>query len=91
MLIWAIVLFFAVIPFPVFVWKKNWKVFILSTLPFIYAVLSVHLDCNESYNSEACVWGYLKYLYAVVGGGAFYLVITLVQIVAARYKKDSSK
>jgi hypothetical protein len=86
MLLWAIVLFFAVTPFPMFFWKKNWKVFILAILPLIYAVLNVHLDCNQSYNSEVCVWGYLKYLYAVVVGGTFYLATTLIQIVVAKFK-----
>lgn len=91
MLFWAIVLFFGLTPFTVLFWKKNWGVFILAILPLIYAMSIVHLDCNESYNSEVCVWGYLKYLYAVVGGGAFYLVATLIQIVVAKFKSDNLK
>ena len=91
MFFWSVILFFGFTPFPVLYWKKNWKVFILALFPLIYAALSVQLDCNESYNSEACVWGYLKYLYAVFGGGAFYLVITLIQVVVARFKQGNSK
>jgi hypothetical protein len=84
MSLWLIFLFFLIAPFPVIFWRRNWKVFLLSILPLIYAVFDVHLECRADYNSEACVWGYMGYLYTTVIGAAFYLTVTFFQVVISK-------
>jgi len=72
---------------------KNWKVFLLSILPLIYVIFDVYLECKATDNySEACVWGYLKYLYAIAIGSVFYLIVTFFQILISKLiKKESGK
>ena len=91
MSIWLIFLLFSIAPFLVLIWKRNWKVFLLSLLPLIYAVLDVYFECRVTGNhSESCVWGYLSYLYAAVIGGTFYLAVTLFQIVKTKILDNKS-
>lgn len=91
MIIWVIFCLFAITPFPVLLWKKNRKIFLLAILPLIYVLLDVYIECKVTKNhSEACVWGYFKYLYAVVIGSAFYLIVTFFQVVISKLQKSKS-
>lgn len=81
MIIWLMILLFFINMLSLLVWRKNWKVFLLSITPLIYVIFDVYLECRVTNgNSEACVWGYLKYFYAVVVGGFFYFIVTFFQI-----------
>jgi len=91
MSIWLIFLLFFIIPFPVLVWRRNWKIFLLSLLPLVYAIFDVYLECKATeHHSEACVWGYLSYLYATIIGSAFYLTVTAFQVVRSKRLKNKS-
>ena len=91
MSIWLIFLFFCIVPFLVLIWKRNWKIFLLSLLPLIYAIFDVYLECKVTDNhSEACVWGYLSYLYTVVIGSVFYLTVTFFQVVIPKLLKNKN-
>lgn len=88
MIFWLVILLFFIISLSVLIWKKNWKVFLLSLLPLIYAIFDVYLECRATGNhSEACVWGYLSYLYTIVIGSAFYLIVTFFQVVRSKILK----
>jgi hypothetical protein len=67
----------------------------LSLLPLIYTMLDVYLECRATDNhSEACVWGYMRYLYAIIVGSVFYLIVSFFQVVISKvlkYKNDKSK
>jgi len=91
MSIWLIFLLFSIAPFLVLIWKRNWKVFLLSLLPLIYAIFDVYLECKATDNhSEACVWGYLSYLYTIVIGSVFYLTVTFFQVVISKVLKNKN-
>ncbi len=91
MVVWLVISLFFITSLSVLIWKKNWKVFLLSLLPLIYAVLDVYFECRTTSNhSESCVWGYLSYLYAAVIGGTFYLAVTLFQIVKTKILDNKS-
>jgi len=91
MIVWLVISLFIITSFSVLIWKRNWKVFLLSILPLIYTVLDVYLECKVTDNhSEACVWGYLSYLYAAVIGSTLYLTITLFQIVKSKILNHKS-
>ena len=89
MTLWIVLIFFIIVPFPVLVWKRNWKMFLVSILPLIYVVFDVYLECKATGNhSETCVWGYLGYIYAIVAGSAFYLSATLIETVISKIAKN---
>jgi len=91
MIIWLVISLFFITSLSVLIWKRNWKVFLLSLLPLIYAILDVYLECKSTDNhSEACVWGYLSYLYTSVIGCTFYLTVTLFQVVKSKILKNKS-
>jgi len=94
MVVWLVISLFFITSFSVLLWKRNWKVFLLSLLPLIYAILDVYLECRATDNhSDACIWGYLRYLYAAVIGATLYLTVTLFQIVKSKildHKSGSS-
>jgi hypothetical protein len=82
MIIWLLVLLLSITSLFVLIWKRNWKVFLFSLLPLIYAIFDVYFECRSTGNhSEACVWGYLRYIYAAVIGCTFYLLVTLFQAI----------
>lgn len=86
--IWLIFIMLSIVLFFLIVWKRNWKVFFLSLSPLIYVIFDVYIECKATDNhSEACVWGYLNYLYAIVIGSVFYLTVTLFQVLISKFKK----
>lgn len=91
MILWLVILFFFIhfiIGLFILIWKRNWKVYLLSLLPLIYAILDVYLECKATDNhSEACVWGYISYLYAIVIGSLFYITVTLFQVVKSKVQE----
>ena len=89
--IWLILVFFILLLFAVLIWKRNWKVFLLSLVPLIYAILDVYLECKADNQSEACVWGYMSYIYTIVIGAGFYLTVTFFQVVISKLLKKKSK
>ncbi len=91
MIIWFIFLLFIIVLLSLLIWKRNWKVFLLSTFPLAYVIFDVYFECKATDNhSEACVWGYLNYLYAIVIGSVFYLTITFFQIVISKILKKKN-
>lgn len=90
MIIWLLILLF-ITSLSVLIWNRNWKVFLLALMPLIYAIVDIYLVCQLSgHRSEACVWGYLSYLYTLIIGSCFYLTITLFQVVIASIRKDKT-
>ena len=70
------------------IWQKNWKLYLLSFLPLVYVIIEVYLECKATDNhSEACVWGYLKYLYAIFIGSILYIIVTVFQIIKSYVNK----
>ena len=75
-------------PFIFLLWQKNWKLYLLSFLPLVYVIIEVYLECKATdSHSEACVWGYLKYLYAIIIGGLLYIIVTVIQIIKSYINK----
>jgi|GEM_PF-3202975 len=90
MMMWLLILLF-ITSLSVLIWNRNWKVFLLALMPLIYVIVDIYFVCQLSgYRSEACVWGYLSYLYALIIGGCFYLTVTLFQVVIARAQKNKA-
>jgi hypothetical protein len=91
MILWLVILLFFIMSLLILIWKRNWKVFLLSLLPLIYVICDVYLECKATDNhSEACVWGYLSYLYAIVIGSVFYITVTLFQVVKSKVIKHKN-
>ncbi len=68
--------------------RKNILTLLLTFLPYlIYTIVEVRLECIATNNySEACVWGYLNYMLAIVAGSIFYLIVTLIQLLIGKVK-----
>jgi hypothetical protein len=92
MIYWLVLLLFILVPLVVLYWRRNLRTFLVSALPYlVYTIIDIRLECIATNNqSEACVWGYLTYIYAIVAGSIFYLCVTLVQFLIAKVRKKRS-
>lgn len=80
MIIWILLLLFIVVPLFVVFKHKNYLTLFFTFLPFLmYTIYDVQSECIATNNSsEACVWGYVRYIYASVFGSALYLMVTAI-------------
>lgn len=92
MVFWILYLLLIVVPLLVVFKRKNYLTFLFTFLPFLmYAIYDVQSECIATNNSsEACVWGYLQYIYAAVFGSVFYLLVSAAQFLITKLRAKSS-
>ena len=92
MIYWLVLLFFILVPLLVLYWRRNLLTLLVTSLPYlVYTIIDIRLECIATNNqSEACVWGYLNYMYAIVAGSILYLCVTLVQFLIEKVRKKRS-
>lgn len=88
---WIIFCLIAILPFIVVYKRRNLLTLLLTFPPFLlYTIYDITLECIRTDNhSEACVWGYLNYMLAIVAGGALYLLVSMIQYGWAKLKVKS--
>lgn len=81
MLFWIIFCLIALLPIIVVCKRRNLWTLLLTFPPFLlYTIYDIRMECLASNNhSEACVWGYLNYMIAIIAGSAFYLLVSMIQ------------
>ncbi len=82
MIFWIIFcLIMGILPLIVVYKRKNFLTLLLTFPPFLlYTAYRVTLECIATNNhSEACVWGYLSYIFAILAGSALYLLVSMIQ------------
>lgn len=68
-------------PFIVVYKRRNLLTLLLTFPPYLlYTIYDIRMECLATNNhSEACVWGYLNYMLAIIAGSALYLLVSLIQ------------
>jgi hypothetical protein len=91
MIYWIVLLLFILAPLFVLYRRRNLLTFLVTALPYlVYTIIDIRLECIATNNqSEACVWGYLNYVYAILAGSIFYLFVTLIQFLIEKVRKKT--
>lgn len=88
MIFWTVLLLLLIVPVFIVVKRKNYITLLLTFSPYLfYTFYEVSSECIATNNtSEACVWGYMNYIYAIIIGCFLYLLVTVVQIVISKFR-----
>lgn len=89
MTIWITLALLITLPIYVVYRRKNIITLLVTMLPYlVYTVIDVQLECAATNNqSEACVWGYLGYIFALVAGSLLYLITTTIQFLMSKFRQ----
>lgn len=69
-----------IVPLIVLWFRRNFLVLLISYAPFLgYTYTKIHPACVENHASEACTWGYMNYMIALVAGTFVYFVLSALQ------------
>ena len=88
MIFWVIFCLIAILPLLVLYKRRNLVTLLVTFPPYlVFTIYDITTECAATNNhSEACVWGYLNYMLAIVVGSVLYLVVSLIQYGLAKLK-----
>ena len=91
MIFWIIFCLIAFLPLIVVYKRRNLLTLLLTSSPFLlYTIYDIRMECLATNNhSEACVWGYVNYIIAIVVGSGLYLLVSTIQYGLAKLKVKS--
>jgi len=89
---WLTVIIIGLLPFVLLLYKKNYKTFILLVvLPYLLVFLYNSYVCLQKSTSEACVWGYILYIYLALFTIITYSIVSISQIIYRYISKIRDK
>lgn len=93
MIFWIIFCLMALLPFIVVYKRINLWTLLLTFPPvLLYTIYDIRMECLATNNhSEACVWGYLNYMIAILAGSSLYLLVSIIQYGLVRLRAKSKE
>ncbi len=86
----SILALLTIMPVLVVIKLRNLKTMSAIYLPLAaYVIFNVYQRCEIDSRSEACTWGYMQYIYALLAASTVFLIISLGQWLSAKYKRES--